>query len=59
MAKFATGFRLQTNTKSALCDKKILLIAPLLDDALLRCAGQKLKAFFPAQIDALSFASIE
>lgn len=45
--------------KSALCDKKILLIAPLLDDALLRCAGQELRAFFPAQIDALAFASIE
>jgi predicted amidophosphoribosyltransferase len=45
--------------RETLCDKKILLIAPLLDDALLRCAGLELKAFFPAQIDALAFASIE
>lgn len=53
--------RVQASNKAGatLCDKKILLIAPLLDDALLRCAGQELRAFFPAQINALAFASIE
>ncbi len=39
-----------------LCDVRILLIAPVFDDALLREAGEQLKLLFPAEISALGFA---
>lgn len=42
-----------------LCDKRVLLIAPVLDDASFRSAGEELKPFFPAQIEGLSFAMYE
>jgi predicted amidophosphoribosyltransferase len=41
---------------AALCDRRILLVAPKLEDALFRSAGKVLKEFFPGQIDALAFA---
>jgi len=40
--------------KTLLTDKKVLLIALKCDDAALRSVGEKLKAHFPAQIEALS-----
>jgi predicted amidophosphoribosyltransferase len=50
-------FQLISKTRQAsLTDKHCMLIAPHLDDALFRQAGAELKAFFPARIDALSFA---
>lgn len=57
--EFRHRIRALNKAGETLCDKKILLIAPLLDDALLRWAGEELKAFFPAQIDALAFVAIE
>ena len=39
-----------------LCDKRVLLISPVLDDASFRSAGEELKPFFPMQIEGLSFA---
>jgi predicted amidophosphoribosyltransferase len=45
--------------REVLCDKKILLVAPSLDDTLFRSIGHELKAFFPTQVDALAFAVIE
>lgn len=42
-----------------LCDQRVLLIAPELDDALFRSAGEELKPFFPSQIEGLSFAMSE
>jgi predicted amidophosphoribosyltransferase len=51
--------RIQPKLKSsdAICDKRLLLIAPLLNDRELRSAGEGLKAYFPTQIDALCFAA--
>jgi predicted amidophosphoribosyltransferase len=51
--------RLEAKEKKGgvLCDRRVLLIAPLLDDGLFRSAGNELKAFFPAQIEALAFAA--
>lgn len=40
-----------------LCDRRVLLISVEQSDSSFRLAGQELKAFFPAQIDALSFAA--
>jgi predicted amidophosphoribosyltransferase len=42
-----------------LCDRRVLIIAPLLDDDQFRCIGKELKTYFPAQIDALAFATLE
>lgn len=39
-------------------DQRLLLVAPLLDDGLLRQAGQELRAIFPTQINALCFAAL-
>lgn len=41
-----------------LCDARILLIAPVLDDALLREAAEQLQPYFPAEITALGFGSL-
>jgi predicted amidophosphoribosyltransferase len=41
---------------SVLCDRRVLLVAPKLDDALLRSAGIALKEYFPIQIDALALS---
>ncbi len=54
--EFRTQIQLQKRKKEILCDRRILLIAPLLDDPLFRLVGNALKPFFPTQIDALSFA---
>ncbi len=40
-----------------LCDRRILLVAPEMDDAAFRSAGNELKAFFPSQIEALAFTA--
>jgi predicted amidophosphoribosyltransferase len=40
-----------------LCDQRVLLVALEHNDALFQQAGQELKLFFPAQIDALAFAT--
>lgn len=57
--EFRHKIQISNKAKASLCDKNILLVAPLLDDALLRSAGEALKALFPAQIQALAFASYE
>jgi predicted amidophosphoribosyltransferase len=46
----------QKKKESILCDHRILLVAPQLDDTLFRSAGTALKEFFPGQVDALAFA---
>lgn len=53
--EFRYRFTLLKKKRDALCDRRLLLIAPLLDDALLRRAAQELKLGFAAQIDALTF----
>jgi competence protein ComFC len=55
--EFRHRIQLLKRKKEILCDRRILLVAPLLDDALFRCVGNELKPFFPTQIDALSFAA--
>lgn len=40
-----------------LCDQRILLVAPQMEDSLFRRAGEELASFFPAEIDALAFAA--
>ncbi len=40
-----------------LCDKRLLLIAPQLNDALCRQAGEELRTAFPMQVDVLAFAT--
>lgn len=50
-------FQLAAKNKEPLCDKRLLLIAPMLDDALLRLAGNELRACFPMQLGALAFAT--
>jgi hypothetical protein len=47
----APGFQEHT-----FCDKKMLLIAPLLQDEEIRAAGQLLKLLFPKELAALAFA---
>lgn len=51
------AFYYRLNHKGPLCDLRLLLIAPILDDAQLRRAGIELKSHFPAQIDALAFSA--
>jgi predicted amidophosphoribosyltransferase len=53
------GCRFEANKKGAalLCDKRVLLIAPLLDDALFQSAAKELSFSYPGQIGALAFAS--
>jgi predicted amidophosphoribosyltransferase len=50
-------FQVLRKAQEELCDKRLLLIAPMLDDALFRRIGTELKSFFPAQIDALAFVT--
>ncbi len=42
-----------------LCDRRVLITAPVLDDAQFRNAGNELKTHFPSQIDALAFATFD
>ena len=51
-------FQLSGKTKEPFCDKRLLMIAPMLEDAVFRRIGMELKSCFPAQIDALAFASL-
>jgi predicted amidophosphoribosyltransferase len=48
---------LKKNQNKIVCDRRVLIVAPLLDDVRLRSIGKELKPHFPAQIDALAFAS--
>ncbi len=52
---FRTRLSAVESKGEALCDRRLLLIAPLLDDLLLRKAGEELKLFFPSEITALAF----
>jgi predicted amidophosphoribosyltransferase len=55
--EFQYRVQLSKKKKAILCDRRLLLIAPILDDAQFRSVGKELKAHFPAQIDALAFAA--
>jgi predicted amidophosphoribosyltransferase len=55
--EFLYRIQLLKRKKEALCDRRVLIIAPLLDDAQFRAIGKELKAYFPAQIDALAFGT--
>jgi predicted amidophosphoribosyltransferase len=43
----------------ALCDRRVLLVMPQLDDGLARSVGLQLHPFFPAQIEALAFVTAQ
>ncbi len=53
-----SGIQLAKKCKTTLSDQRLLLISPTLDDADLREAGKILRAFFPAQIEALAFSRL-
>jgi predicted amidophosphoribosyltransferase len=55
--EFRTRIHLLERRQEVLCDRRVLLIAPLLDDERFRAIGSELKASFPTQIDALAFAT--
>jgi predicted amidophosphoribosyltransferase len=55
--EFHDRFLLKKNQDKLLCDRRVLIVAPLLDDVQFRSIGKELKACFPAQIDALAFAT--
>jgi predicted amidophosphoribosyltransferase len=55
--EFQYRVQLSKRKKELLCDRRVLIIAPMLDDAQLRSVGMELKPHFPAQIDALAFAA--
>ncbi len=57
--EFRHRIQVSHGRREILCDKRVLLIAPSLDDAILRSIGNELKAFFPTQVDALAFAVIQ
>jgi predicted amidophosphoribosyltransferase len=59
LARGEFAYRLEARQKpgAVLCDQRILLVSPELDDSLFRSAAKELKPFFPAQIDALAFAA--
>lgn len=57
--EFQHQIQLSQRNKEMLCDRRVLLIAPALEDAQFRSVGKELKAHFPAQIDALAFAATE
>ncbi len=50
-------FKVKAKKGAILCDRRILLVAPELDDPAFRSAGEELRVFFPGQIEALAFAS--
>lgn len=45
----------KADKRNGLCDRSVLLVASRLNDGLFRSAGEALKPFFPAQINALAF----
>lgn len=56
----ATGepsFRYSLSKTRSICDLRVLLIAPFLDDAALRRAGSELRTHFPAQVEVLAFTT--
>ena len=55
--EFHTKVQIAQRKNEMLCDRRVLITAPLLDDAQFRNAGKELKAHFPSQIDALAFAA--
>ncbi len=55
--QFQCRFEVNRRKAACLCDQKILLIAPVLNDELFRRAAEELSLFFPGQIDGLSFVS--
>lgn len=57
--KFSSCFHTARKKAPSLCDRRVLLVAPQLDDALFRSAAQVLRPFFPVQIDGLAFATFE
>jgi len=57
--EFQYRVQISKRKKEILCDRRVLLIAPVLDDTQFRSAGKEIKPHFPAQIDALAFAVLE
>lgn len=55
--EFQYRIQLSKRKKETLCDRRVLLIAPVLDDDQFRAVGKELKTHFPAQLDALAFAA--
>jgi DNA-binding XRE family transcriptional regulator len=57
--EFHHRIQLSKSRTEILCDRRVLITAPLLDDALFRSVGKELKTCFPAQLDALAFAAFD
>jgi predicted amidophosphoribosyltransferase len=57
--EFQHRVQLSKRKKEILCDRSILIVVPILDDAQLRSIGKELKMHFPAQIDVLAFAAFD
>lgn len=57
--EFHSRIQLSKRKKEMLCDQKVLIVASLLNDDQFRCIGIELKPHFPAQIDALAFATLD
>lgn len=57
--EFHRRIQLSKNKTGTVCDRRVLITAPLLDDALFRSVGKELKTCFPAQIDAMAFAAFD
>lgn len=53
--EFRYGVDVCAKYGKTLCDKRVLLIGPKLDDDAFRRAGLALRDFFPAQVEALAF----
>lgn len=51
------SFRYSLSKTHSICDLRVLLIAPILDDAALRSAGSELKTHFPTQVEVLAFTT--
>ena len=54
--EFRHRILLKAKHNTLVCDRKVLIVAPLLDDVQFRSIGKEFKTYFPAQIDALAFA---
>jgi hypothetical protein len=57
--QFHHRIQLSKSKTEILCDRRVLMTAFLFDDGLFRSVGKELKTCFPAQIDALAFATAE
>lgn len=55
-AEFGCCFEANKKKAALLCDKRVLLVAPILDDGLFQSAAKELSFYYPGQVGGLSFA---